>query len=311
MDLVFMGSPDFSVPALNRIAENEKLTIKGVVTQPDRPRGRGQKMEPTVVKKRALQLGLNVLTSQDVNQPGFVKKLQELAPEVIVVVAFGQILSREILDIPEIGCINLHASLLPKYRGASPIHRAIINGEQESGATIMFMDEGMDTGDIIEQQKTPIAEDDTVGDLHDRLASMGADLLVKTLLDIKKGDYTRKKQDDSAATYADKLKKETGKIDWSEDAEDIYNLVRGLNPWPTAYTFYDDQRLKIWETEIFSKQEVKGEPGEIIQASREGLLVQAGRGIIKIITLQPPGKSKMNYKDFLNGYQVEQGGRLM
>lgn len=306
-----MGSPDFSVPALNRIAENEKLTIKGVVTQPDRPRGRGQKMEPTVVKKRALQLGLNVLTSQDVNQPGFVKKLQELAPEVIVVVAFGQILSREILDIPEIGCINLHASLLPKYRGASPIHRAIINGEQESGATIMFMDEGMDTGDIIEQQKTPIAEDDTVGDLHDRLASMGADLLVKTLLDIKKGDYTRKKQDDSAATYADKLKKETGKIDWSEDAEDIYNLVRGLNPWPTAYTFYDDQRLKIWETEIFSKQEVKGEPGEIIQASREGLLVQAGRGIIKIITLQPPGKSKMNYKDFLNGYQVEQGGRLM
>ncbi|MFW5787959.1 MAG: methionyl-tRNA formyltransferase, partial [Halanaerobiales bacterium] len=204
-----------------------------------------------------------------------------------------------------------HASLLPKYRGASPIHRAIINGEQESGATIMFMDEGMDTGDIIEQQKTPIAEDDTVGDLHDRLASMGADLLVKTLLDIKNGDYTRKKQDDSAATYADKLKKETGRIDWSEDAEDIYNLVRGLNPWPTAYTFYDDQRLKIWETEIFSKQEVKGEPGEIIQASREGLLVQAGRGIIKIITLQPPGKSKMNYKDFLNGYQVEQGGRLM
>ena len=308
MEIVFMGSPDFSIPVLEKLHQNKQITIKSVISQPDRPRGRGQELQPTPVKKRAEQLGLKVITTDDINQQEYVKFLEHLAPRLIVVAAFGQILSSEILGIPEIGCINLHASLLPEYRGASPIHRAIIEGQTATGVTIMFMDRGMDTGDIIRQKKVTINKDDTVGDLHDRLARVGAVLMEKTLLDMDKGDYTRKPQQEKQATYAHKLNKKTGLIDWNDTSKNIYNLVRGLNPWPVAYTFLDGDRIKIWEVDVVeNKLEGEGQPGEIIQVSSGNLLVQTGSGLLAVKQLQPPGKKKMSVVDYLNGYQIEKG----
>ena len=310
MDTVFMGSPDFALPALNKLAQSELINICAVVTQPDRPRGRGQKMQATPVKKRAVELGLEVYGEKNVNNPEFITKLKTINPQVIIVAAFGQILSSEILNLPEIACLNIHASLLPKYRGAAPIHRAIIDGQKETGITIMYMDEGMDTGDIISQKKVEIKNDDTAGSLHNRLAETGANLMLQTLTEIKQGKMDSIAQDDSEATYADKLKKSDGKIDWTKSATEIYNLVRGLNPWPTAYTFYKGQRLKLWWLEVVKTETQANSAGEIIQANRQGLLVQCGTGVVKIIDLQPAGKQKMNYQDFLNGHQLKIGSRL-
>jgi len=307
MDIVYMGSPDFSVPSLEQLVESDILNVKGVITRPDKPRGRGQKKQSTPIKKKALQLGCQVFTPENVNSSSFINQLQELAPEIIVVVAFGQILSRKVLETPDRGCVNLHASLLPKYRGASPIHRAIMNGEEKTGVTVMFMEETLDTGDIISQKEVVINRDDTAGDLHDRLAETGAKLLVRTLIDIKQDNYTRKQQNDQEASYADKLDNRAGEIDWNCSAEDIYNFVRGLNPWPVAYTFWDDMRLKIWQVNIKDKNSKKGEPGEILQVSGEGLVVQTGCGIIELEKLQPAGKKKMDCVDFVNGYELEPG----
>ncbi len=307
MDIVYMGSPDFSVPSLEQLVESDILNVKGVITRPDKPRGRGQKKQSTPIKKKALQLGCQVFTPENVNSSSFINQLQELAPEIIVVVAFGQILSRKVLETPDRGCVNLHASLLPKYRGASPIHRAIMNGEEKTGVTVMFMEETLDTGDIISQKEVVINRDDTAGDLHDRLAETGAKLLVRTLIDIKQNNYTRKQQNDQEASYADKLDNRAGEIDWNCSAEDIYNFVRGLNPWPVAYTFWDDMRLKIWQVNIKDKNSKKGEPGEILQVSGEGLVVQTGCGIIELEKLQPAGKKKMDCVDFVNGYELEPG----
>ena len=307
MDIVYMGSPDFSVPSLEQLVESDILNVKGVITRPDKPRGRGQKKQSTPIKKKALQLGCQVFTPENVNSSSFINQLQELAPEIIVVVAFGQILSRKVLETPDRGCVNLHASLLPKYRGASPIHRAIMNGEEKTGVTVMFMEETLDTGDIISQKEVVINRDDTAGDLHDRLAETGAKLLVRTLIDIKQYNYTRKQQNDQEASYADKLYNRAGEIDWNCSAEDIYNFVRGLNPWPVAYTFWDDMRLKIWQVNIKDKNSKKGEPGEILQVSGEGLVVQTGCGIIELEKLQPAGKKKMDCVDFVNGYELEPG----
>ena len=307
MDIVYMGSPDFSVPSLEQLVESDILNVKGVITRPDKPQGRGQKTQSTPIKKKALQLGCQVFTPENVNSSSFINQLQELAPEIIVVVAFGQILSRKVLETPDRGCVNLHASLLPKYRGASPIHRAIMNGEEKTGVTVMFMEETLDTGDIISQKEVVINRDDTAGDLHDRLAETGAKLLVRTLIDIKQNNYTRKQQNDQEASYADKLDNRAGEIDWNCSAEDIYNFVRGLNPWPVAYTFWDDMRLKIWQVNIKDKNSKKGEPGEILQVSGEGLIVQTGCGIIELEKLQPAGKKKMDCIDFVNGYELEPG----
>ena len=310
MDIVFMGSPDFSLPVLEKLAESDVINIKGVVTQPDRKRGRGQKLRPTPVKKKALELGLKVYEEENVNRDQFIDQLKNLNLKAIVVVAFGQKLSNELLNIPEYGCINVHASLLPQYRGASPIHYAIVNGDNKTGVTIMYMEEELDTGDIISQKEVEINADDTVGDLHDKLAEVGADLLVNTLLEIESGTAARKKQDHSQATYAPKLERDFGKINWNKSACDIYNLVRGVNPWPGAYTYLKDKVLKIWQVEIISceKRKNKKKAGKIIRADADkGLFVQCGKGIIAIKKLQLEGRKKMPTADFLRGYEVDQG----
>jgi len=311
MKIVYMGTPEFAVPSLEALYNDEQIEIEAVVTQPDRKSGRGQQVHYSDVKKKALALNLNVMQSENVNQDDFIKKLKDIEPDFIVVVAFGQKLSAELLEIPEYGCINLHASLLPEYRGSSPIHRAIIDGKKLTGNTTMYMDEGWDDGDIIYQQELEIAEDDTVGLMHDKLAEAGADLLVKTLKDIKAGKAPRIEQDDSKATFAYKIDKSLGEIDWQQSAQDIHNLVRGVNPWPGAYTFLNDKRLKIWETRVIDRENTDFAPGTIVKADiKNGILVQTGDGILEIEKLQLPGAKKIEAEDFLNGHQLNAEEKL-
>ena len=295
MNIIFMGTPEFAVPSLERLYSDSEIQINAVVTQPDRRSGRGQKVHYSDIKEKALEFGLEVLQSNNVNQNEFLENIKKYDPDFIVVVAFGQKLSPELLEIPEYGCINLHASLLPEYRGSSPIHKAIIDGKEITGNTTMYMDEGWDDGDIIYQQEVKINKKDTVGDLHDKLAKNGAELLVKTLKDVERDKAPRIAQDDSEATFAYKIDKSLGQIDWNENAEDIYNLVRGVNPWPGAYTFLDGERIKIWETEIYdSEKNTDKKSGVILEANAdEGILVQTGNGIISIKELQLSG-SKIN-----------------
>ena len=309
MNIIFMGTPEFAVPSLERLYSDSEIQINAVVTQPDRRSGRGQKVHYSDIKEKALEFGLEVLQSNNVNQNEFLENIKKYDPDFIVVVAFGQKLSPELLEIPEYGCINLHASLLPEYRGSSPIHKAIIDGKEITGNTTMYMDEGWDDGDIIYQQEVKINKKDTVGDLHDKLAKNGAELLVKTLKDVERDKAPRIAQDDSEATFAYKIDKSLGQIDWNENAEDIYNLVRGVNPWPGAYTFLDGERIKIWETEIYdSEKNTDKKSGVILEANAdEGILVQTGNGIISIKELQLSGSKRNNVADFLNGHQINKG----
>lgn len=310
VDIVFMGTPDFSIPSLEALDENPAIEIKGVVTQPDRKRGRGQKVRFSPVKKTALERDLRVFQSDDVNRDSFLETLGELEPEAVVVVAFGQILGQKLLELPEYGCINLHASLLPAYRGASPIHRAIIDGQDVTGVTTMYMDQNLDQGDIIYQEEVEITGEETAGSLHDKLAAIGSDLLVKTLIDIERGDAPRRSQNHEQATYTGRLDKDLGKIDWTESAGDIYNLVRGVTPWPGAYTFLDGDRLKVWWAEVVDREINPGdnEPGTVIRASeKEGIVVQAGKGLIRICELQPAGKTRMTADEYLRGYELKPG----
>ncbi|MDI3546420.1 MAG: methionyl-tRNA formyltransferase [Halanaerobiales bacterium] len=313
MDIIFMGTPDFAVPSLEQLHKSKEIEVKAVVTQPDRPRGRGQKLQPSPVKRKALKLGLKVFQEKDVNQVEFIEELKRLNPDAVVVVAFGQKLGRELLNLTRFGCINLHASLLPEYRGASPIHQAIIDGRNESGVTTMFMDEGWDTGDIIYQKKVEIKRTDTVGTLHDRLAVVGAELLVKTILDIEKGIAPRIKQDEGLATYASKIDKEIGRINWNNTAEDIFNLVRGVNPWPGAFTTHRGKLLKVWWVIPLKVTKAENaEPGEIVATGEEeGLVVKTGQGLVKIEKLQLAGRRKMSVKDFLRGYNIEKGEKFI
>ena len=305
MKIVFMGTPEFAVPSLLALYNDQQIEIEAVITQPDRKSGRGQKLHFSDIKKEALNLDLEVLQTEDVNQEEFLNKLNAMKVDFIVVVAFGQKLSPELLDIPQSGCINLHASLLPEYRGSSPIHKAIIDGKKITGNTTMYMAEGWDDGDIIYQQEIEIKENDTVGKLHDKMARKGAELLLKTLKDIKAGEAPRIPQDDSKATYAYKIDKSLGEIDWNQSAEDIYNLIRGVNPWPGAYSVLDGDKIKIWASKITSKQDTDFEPGTIIEADKdEGILVQTAAGIIAITKLQLPGGKRMDVQDFLNGHQI-------
>lgn len=305
MNVIFMGTPDFAVPSLTELADDNNIDLKAVVTQPDRKRGRGQKVHFSAVKRKALELDLTVLQSENVNQENFLDNLRTLEPDFIVVVAFGQKLSPELLQIPKYGCINLHASLLPEYRGSSPIHRAIINGKNVTGNTTMYMDEGWDDGDIIYQEEVEIKRDDTVGDLHDKLAQKGARLLLKSLKDIENGTAPRIPQDEDKATFAYKIDKSLGEIDWNQSAEDIYNLIRGVNPWPGAYTKLNGDRIKIWKSKISESKNTKFDPGTIITANNsDGILVQTADGIISIEKLQLPGGKKIDAEDFLNGHDI-------
>ncbi|CEP69450.1 Methionyl-tRNA formyltransferase [Moorella glycerini] len=305
MRLVFMGTPDFAVPSLKALL-NSGHEIAGVVTQPDRPRGRGKKLQPPPVKETALAAGLPVSQPAAMKEEEFLTRLQQWQPEVIVVVAFGRILPQEILDLPEKGCINLHASLLPRYRGAAPIHRAVMNGEKETGVTTMWMVPQLDAGDIILQEKLPIGPDATTGEIHDRLAILGAELLVHTLDLVATGRAPRQPQDDALATYAPPLQPDEEKINWERPAGKIYNLIRGLNPWPGAYTLRAGERLKVYGARILDEA-TTGVPGQVVAVTSEGFVVQAGRGKLLITTVQPQGKKIMPADAYLRGYPLATG----
>ena len=312
MKIVFMGTPDFAVPSLEKLCEADLTDVVGVITQPDRKRGRGQNLQAPPVKEVALDYDVEVYQPQKVTSEEGLDKLKEWDPDLIVVVAYGQILGKEVLELPELGCINVHASLLPKYRGAAPLHRALINGEEVTGITTMEMDEGMDTGDIILQEEVEIIPQDTVGSLHDKLATTGANLLLETLQQIKEGTAPRISQNDEEATYADKVTKSDGEVDWEQSARDIWNLIRGMNPWPGAYTYRKGRLLKLWDSEIYKEEEnTDFDPGTVVELDDEqGIIVQTGEGQLLITQLQPANKSRMSTTDYLLGYDVEAGEEL-
>lgn len=307
MRVLFMGTPDFAVPSLRALLDGN-YQVAGVVTRPDRPKGRGGKTLPPPVKKVALAHGLPVY------QPGGMKEIidswPELSSNVVVVVAFGRLLPVQFLHLPVYGCINVHASLLPRYRGAAPVHRAVMNGEKETGITTMFMDEGLDTGDMILQRAIPIGEDDNVGMIHDRLAGLGAQVLVETLKLVEAGRAPRVPQDDRQATYALPLKKEDELINWGRPARAIYNHIRGMDPWPGAATFWEGKFLKIWRAEIVleSRDREPAIPGRVLSANqRSGIVVQTGQGRIRVTELQVQGARRVTAAAFLRGKVIAEG----
>ncbi len=299
--VVFMGTPEFSVPCLRMLAEHTE--IAGVITQPDKPRGRGQKLLPSPVKVFAEKQGFPVFQPEKIRTEESVRILEDLQPDIIVVVAFGQILSQHILDIPPYGCINVHASLLPRYRGAAPMQWSIINGESRTGITTMFMDAGLDTGDMLLKRELPIPEEMTLEELHDALMVMGADVLQETLERISEGTLTREKQVDADSNYAPMIGRETGSIDWSKPAREIHNLVRGLNSWPGAYTYLNAAKYKIWRTKVLERA-AESEPGVILQADKRGLVVAGGDSCLEILELQAPGGRKMDARAYLLGHDM-------
>lgn len=322
MRMLFMGTPDFAVPCLDALVKNGGDVV-GVVTQPDRPKGRGRQLAPSPVKVKAAQYGIPVYQPERIKTREFVDQLKAIRPDLIVVVAFGQLLSPEILDLPSYGCVNVHASLLPMYRGAAPIHRAVINGDKETGVTTMFMDSGLDTGDMILSQPIPIAEDDTVGIVHDKLAEAGAQLLLETIDAIKRGQAPRKPQEHSKATYAEMLKREHERIDWSRDAVSIRNLIRGMNPWPGAYTTLGDKVLKVWKAEVLTghgdaavpgykavpgDKAVSGDAGKVLEIiPGRGLIVQTGKERLLLQEIQLQGSRKLTVEEFLRGHPLQTG----
>ena len=305
MRIVFMGTPDFAVGSLQALAEAGKYEIVSVITQPDRPKGRGRQMLMTPVKEYALSQGFEVHQPQRVKTPEFVAQLRDMNPDLIVVAAFGQLLSQEILEMPKYGCINVHASLLPKYRGAAPIHYAIMQGEEESGVTIMQMDIGMDTGDMLKKVTVPIGENMTMGELHDELKVKGAKLLLEVIEDIEAGKALPEKQNEAEATYASLLKRDMEKIDWSKAATDIHNLIRGFNPAPGAFTkLPDGKNLKIWGSRLTDKS-TTAEAGTVIEVTKHSFFVACGAGVLEIVEVQPESKKRMAAQVFINGRGVQ------
>lgn len=305
MKVLFMGTPDFAVSILEEIIR-EGHEVIGVVTQPDKVKGRGGKISFPAVKEAALKHNLNIYQPVKVGNPKVLQTIRNLKPEVIVVAAFGQILPKELLDIPPYGCINVHASLLPKYRGAAPIQAAIINGDKETGVTIMHMDVKLDTGDMILWESIPIADDETGGSLHDKLAVLGAKLLVKALKQLEDGSAARIPQDDSLATYVKMMDKEMGDIDFRKSAVEIERLIRGLNPWPSAYTKLNGKILKMWKAKVVECAE-GGKPGEVIKTDRDTITVMTGKDALEIYELQLEGKKRLSCDAFLRGYPIEKG----
>lgn len=310
MRIVFMGTPDFAVGSLQALCESGKHEILAVVTQPDRPKGRGNKLLQTPVKEYALEQGLTVYQPQKVKTPEFVELLHELQPELIVVAAFGQFLSKEILELPKYGCINVHASLLPKYRGAAPIQYAIIKGEKESGVTIMQMDIGMDTGAMLDKVVVPIAENTTMGELHDALREQGAALLLQVIDKIAAGTAVAEPQDNEQATYATLLDRSMEHIDWSKTAQDVHNLIRGFNPAPSTFTkLPNGKSLKIWGSKMTDKNSTAA-AGTVIETGKHSFFVACGEGVLEITEVQPESKKRMPAQVFLNGRGVQEGDLL-
>ncbi|WP_293696208.1 methionyl-tRNA formyltransferase [uncultured Phascolarctobacterium sp.] len=310
MRIVFMGTPDFAVGSLQALCESGKHEILAVVTQPDRPKGRGNKLLQTPVKEYALEQGLTVYQPQKVKTPDFVELLHELQPELIVVAAFGQFLSKEILELPKYGCINVHASLLPKYRGAAPIQYAIIKGEKESGVTIMQMDIGMDTGAMLDKVVVPIEENTTMGELHDALREQGAALLLEVIDKIAAGTAVAEPQDDAQATYATLLDRSMEHIDWSKTAQEVHNLIRGFNPAPSTFTkLPNGKSLKIWGSKMTDKNSTAA-AGTVIETGKHSFFVACGEGVLEITEVQPESKKRMPAQVFLNGRGVQEGDLL-
>jgi methionyl-tRNA formyltransferase len=303
MNIVYMGTPEIAAVILKALHEAGHRII-GAVTQQDKPKGRGNQVQFPAVKEMALSLNIPVYQPRRVKEPEFIEVLKQLNPDVIVVAAFGQILSKVILDLPKFGCINVHASLLPKYRGSAPIQWSIIEGEEKTGITIMHMDEGIDTGDMISKKEITLSPKETFGSLHDKLAEAAGPLLIQALADIEAGRAARTKQGDSNSIYARILDKSLGHIDFSQPAVKIERLIRGLNPWPSAYTSLEGKMLKIWDADVEPAQE-NGVPGEIIAVRKDAILVQTGDGILAVKELQLEGKKRMTAESFLRGYEVK------
>ena len=306
MKIVYMGTPDFAVLPLRAMKE-AGYEVAAVVTQPDKPKGRGKTMLPTPVKEEAVSLGIPVYQPAKVREPEFQEILKGIAPDLIVVAAFGQIIPKTILTLPRFGCINIHASLLPKYRGAAPIQQAVIDGEKESGVTIQKMGEGLDTGDMISKEVVVLSKEETGGSLFDKLSKAGADLLVKTLPSIFDGTAVYEKQPEESPTpYAAMITKQMGLLDFTKSAEVLERLVRGLNPWPSAYTRLQGKTLKIWKAEVLLEHSQEA-PGQITEVTKDSIVVQTGQGRLKILELQLEGKKRMDAASFLRGYALKEG----
>ena len=309
MKLIFMGTPDFSVGTLEAlIAAGHEITL--VVSQPDKPKGRGHELAPTPVKETALKHGLKVFQPKRLRDPETVKTLEETPADAIVVIAFGQIVPASILHMKKYGCINVHGSLLPKYRGAAPIQWAVIDGEMESGVTIMQMDEGLDTGDMLLKGSVVLDEKETSGSLFDKLSALGASLCVEALEKLEKGELTPEKQGESPTEYARMLTKEMGELDFSRDAVTLERLIRGFNPWPSTYTRLGDKTLKIWAADVCEKKDPKKQPGTVTEVAKQDFTVACGEGALKITELQLQGKKRMDTAAFLRGYHLEAGMKL-
>ncbi|MDT8901508.1 methionyl-tRNA formyltransferase [Anaeroselena agilis] len=307
--VVFMGTPDFAVPCLDRLVADGH-EVAAVVTQPDRPKGRGQKLTPSPVKEAALGHGLAVMQPEKIRAAEFQAQLAALAPAVIVVVAFGQFLPKAMLELPPLGCVNVHASLLPRYRGAAPIHWAVMNGESSTGVTTMLMDTGMDTGDMILKAEVAIGPNETTGEVHDRLKELGATVLSATLARLADGTAPRMPQDGAAASYAPLLTRAVERIDWGRPAAAVHNLVRGLSPWPGAYCLHAGRTLKVWRSEVVATERGSGRPGRVIAAGDAGAVVLAGDGAVRLTEVQPENRRRMGMDEYIRGYGLTVGETL-
>lgn len=305
MRVIFMGTPDFAVPSLEALLTKHEVVL--VVTQPDKPKGRGKKMVPTPVKACALEHGIPVLQPEKVKEPEFVEQLRSYEPDLIAVTAFGQILSEPILEMPKYGCINVHGSLLPKYRGAAPMQWSIIDGEKVTGITTMYMAKGLDSGDMLLKAEVEITDEDTFATIHDKMAVTGANLLLDTLDQLEAGTLERIPQDHDAATYAPMITKETGHIDWSKNRQDIINLIRGLNPVPAAYTIYEEEVLKIFGAVISDVQADGAANGKIVAVVKKGFVVKCGDGCLLITEVQARGGKRMMTDAYLRGHAMKEG----
>ncbi len=308
-EIIFMGTPDFSVPALEALVENGH-NVLSVVTQPDRPKGRGKKIVPPPVKTVAVEFGLEVLQPENASDENFCGLIRQRDPDLLIVVAFGQVLKGNLLKIPRCGAINIHASLLPKYRGAAPIQRAILNYETVTGLTSMRMDEGLDTGPILLQEEISIHRDETAGELHDRLALLSGPFLLKTLNEMAENRLTERPQNNEQATYAPKLDRSISEVNWNKSASEISAIIRALDPWPGAFTTFKGKRVKLFSSSIEGEGRIDLYPGRVSGLSEEALYVETGEGIVVIRELQLPGKGRLAAGDFLRGFPLDRGAVL-
>ncbi|MCX7711933.1 MAG: methionyl-tRNA formyltransferase [Clostridia bacterium] len=306
MRIIFMGTPEFAVPSLDMLVK-EGYEVVAVVTQPDKPKGRGNKLAAPPVKEYALEHGIEVLQPVKVRTPEYAEQLRSFKPDLYVTCAYGRILTKEVLDIPPMGCINVHGSLLPKYRGAAPIQWSVINGEKVTGITSMYTDVGMDTGDMLLKKEISLPEDMTAGELHDVLKGVGAEVLKETLVKLKEGTLRRIPQDDSEATLAPIMNKDIGRIDWTRSAAEIHNLVRGTDPWPGAFTFYKGERMRVWKTKVMDKQKQDKKPGTILKVNKEGILTACNQGLIQILEIQFDSSKRMLVENYICGHAIDEG----